>query len=135
MVASIRPKDLLSASNLTAGDRMIIDGATARSITVENFLSGTTQNFIGTGSITVATTDGTVAVNKTVGAPTTVMLPAAAAKIGPVLITDLKGDAGTNNITIVPNGTEKIQGQSTYTIGSDGGSLFLRPIPGVGYVI
>jgi hypothetical protein len=78
---------------------------------------------------------GTVRVDQTVGAAITLNLPAAANKTCPVLIADWKGDAGTNNITIVPNGTEKIQGRSSWTIAGDTGSVFLRPITGVGYAI
>ena len=77
----------------------------------------------------------TLRVNKTVGGAITLTLPPAATKISAVLIADWKGDAGTNNITIVPTGTEKIQGLSSWTIAADGGSVFLRPIPGVGYAI
>jgi hypothetical protein len=70
-----------------------------------------------------------------VGAAITLTLPAASSKTCPVLIADWKGDAGTNNITITPAGAEKIQGLSSWTIGGDNGSIFLRPVAGVGYVI
>lgn len=76
-----------------------------------------------------------VIVNQTVGAPITLTLPAAASKTTPVLIIDWKGDAGTNAITIAPNGSELIQGKSQWTIGNDTGSVFLRPIPATGYGI
>lgn len=98
---------------------------------------GTTvdQNITAPGPVTLASNVGTVRVNQTVGAAITINLPAAANKTCPVLIADWKGDAGTNNITIVPNGTEKIQGRSSWTIAADTGSVFLRPIGGVGYAI
>ncbi|WP_210204130.1 hypothetical protein, partial [Bradyrhizobium diazoefficiens] len=38
------------------------------------------------------------------------------------------------NITITPSGTEKIQGRSSWKIAGDTGSIFLRPIAGIGYV-
>jgi hypothetical protein len=86
-------------------------------------------------SAVVANDARTVRINKSVGGAISVQLPAAINKSGPVLIADWKGDAGTNNITISPAGSEKIQGLSSWIIASDTGSIFLRPIPGVGYVI
>jgi hypothetical protein len=77
----------------------------------------------------------TVRVNKTVGSATTLTLPPANTMLFPVLIVDWKGDAATNNITINPTGTEKIQGLSSWIIAGDNGSVFLRPIPGVGYAL
>jgi hypothetical protein len=93
------------------------------------------QRITAPGPVTLAGNVGTVRVDQTVGAAITLNLPAAVNKTCPVLIADWKGDAGTNNITIVPNGTEKIQGRSSWTIAGDTGSVFLRPITGVGYAI
>lgn len=87
------------------------------------------------GDVNVAAADGVIVLNKASGAATNVNLPLAANKIGPVLVSDLKGDAGTNNITIVPTSPETIQGQATWTIAANNGSIFLRPVPGIGYVI
>lgn len=86
-----------------------------------------------TANVNVASS--TVRVNKTVGGVITLTLPLAITKAVPVLIADWKGDAGTNNITINPSGSEKIQGLSSWAITSDNGSIYLRPIPGVGYAI
>jgi hypothetical protein len=93
------------------------------------------QHITAAGPATVLNNAGIVRIDQTVGAAITVNLPAAASKTCPVLIADWKGDAGTNNITISPNGSEKIQGQASWTIAGDTGSVFLRPIAGVGYVI
>jgi hypothetical protein len=93
------------------------------------------QNITAAGPATVANNSSVVRVNQTVGAPITLNLPAASSKSCPVLIADWKGDAGTNNITITPNGAEKIQGLSNWTIAADNASIFLRPIAGVGYAI
>lgn len=87
------------------------------------------------GDVNVAAADGVIVLNKASGAVTNVNLPLAANKIGPVLVTDLKGDAGTNNITITPTSPETIQGQATFTLAANGASLFLRPVSGIGYVI
>lgn len=66
------------------------------------------------GDITVSATDHYVIVNKTVGAATNANLPAAASYGGgKVTIKDGKGDADSNNISIVPNGTETIDGSNT----------------------
>lgn len=93
------------------------------------------QEITSGASANVALNSNTVRVNKTVGSATALTLPPANTKVSAVLIADWKGDAGTNAITINPSGSEKIQGQNSWAIGVDGGSVFLRPIPGVGYVI
>lgn len=77
-----------------------------------------------------------VRVNKTVGSATSLTMPLAADKTCDVLISDWKLDAGTNNITINLSGSEKFPGNLTsWTIASNGGSVFLRRIPGVGYAL
>jgi hypothetical protein len=78
----------------------------------------------------------TVVVNKTVGSATALELPDAHLKTCPVLISDFKGDAGTNNITITTSGTDTFPGGlTTWTIAADTGSVFLRPVAGVGYAL
>jgi hypothetical protein len=87
-------------------------------------------------SVAVSQNARTVVVNKTVGGATALALPDAHLKTCPVLISDFKGDAGTNNITITTTGTDKFPGGlTTWTISADTGSIFLRPIPGVGYAL
>lgn len=54
------------------------------------------------GAVTVTTSDYVVVVNKTVGAATTVNLPASPATGDTYVIKDGKGDAGANNITLTP---------------------------------
>lgn len=93
------------------------------------------QQITAAGPAAISNNAGIVIVNQAAGAAITLNLPAAASKTCPVLIADWKGDAGTNNITIVPNGAEKIQGKAQWTIAGDTGSVFLRPIAGMGYVI
>jgi hypothetical protein len=63
----------------------------------------------------VATTDYVVEVNKTVGAATTVNLPATPTTGTNFYILDGKGDANTNNITITP-ASGNINGSTTYVI-------------------
>jgi hypothetical protein len=93
------------------------------------------QHITAGASATVQTNAETVRVDKTAGSATTLTLPPANTMLYPVLIVDWKGDASTNNITINPNGSEKIQGLSSWTIASDYGSVSLRPIPGVGFAL
>lgn len=93
------------------------------------------QDITAAGPVTITNNAGIVLVEQAAGAPIMLNLPPAANKTCPVLIADWKGDAGTNNITIVPNGAEKIQGKAQWTIAADTGSIFLRPVAGKGYVI
>jgi hypothetical protein len=94
------------------------------------------QTLTAAGPASVNANTGIVLVNQTVGAAMTLTLPLASAKTCPVLISDFKGDAGTNNITINLSGSDKFPGGLTsWTIGADTGSVFLRPISGVGYAL
>lgn len=67
------------------------------------------------GTITVSTTDILIVVNKTVGAATTVTLPASPTTERLVMVKDGKGDALANNITIDGNG-KTIDGAATLVI-------------------
>ena len=107
-------------------------------ISISSLLStGQTYQVITTGNCTVLDTDGLIIINKTVGAATAVTLPASASKFGPVKVVDFKGDAGTNNITVTPNGTEKFNGAAaTWVIGADSASVVFDPIlTGIGYAV
>jgi hypothetical protein len=83
----------------------------------------------------VAVADGAIIVNKGTGGATNVVFPLAVNKTGDCLVADFKRDAGTNNITITPTSPDTIMGLSSYVIAADGGSVRLKPIPGVGYAI
>ena len=88
------------------------------------------------GPANVNGTAGIVLVNQTVSAPITLIMPLASVKLGPVLISDWKGDAGLNNITIQRSGADVFPGALTnWTIGADAGSVFLRPVSGMGYAL
>jgi len=67
-----------------------------------------------------------------VGAPVTLVLPAASTKIAPVLVLDWANLAGTNNILVQRTGSDVFPNGSTgpWTIASDGGSVLFRPVPG-----
>jgi hypothetical protein len=64
----------------------------------------------------------------TAGGPVTINLQATASRLGvPIVIKDATGHASTNNISIVPNGAETIDGLATLLIASDFGGYRLNP--------
>ena len=87
-----------------------------------------TTKIVLTGNYTVVN-ESVVIVNKTVGAATQITLPVALSPGGlrGVWIADDKGDAATNNITIVPDGTvvTTIMGASSYVINVNFGAVLL----------
>ncbi len=85
------------------------------------------------GTVTVSATQPGVAVNKTVGAATTVQLPPAAARNGlPVVVKDMKGDANANTITVLPDAGDAlgIDGNAQDIININKASRTYRPISG-----
>jgi hypothetical protein len=115
------------------GDNDTSIATTAYVMAAVNVVYGINRIVTAAGPVVVTANDRAVAINKTVGAPTTVTLPLAPSKNGPVLISDFKRDAGTNNITITPTAPDLIQGLATLTLAANGTSVQLFPIPGVGY--
>lgn len=114
-----------------------VDGSFSR-VTLAALLnvSQTQQIKTAAGAVNVAATDGVIVVNKTVGGATVVNFPLSANKIGGCLVSDFKGDAGTNNITVNLTSPDVFPGGgSSWVIASNTGSIFLRPIPGVGYAL
>jgi hypothetical protein len=71
-----------------------------------------------------------------VGAPVALTMPLSATKSAPVLISDWANHAGsTGVITISSSGGDVFPGGvTTWQIAGDGGSVFLRPVPG-GYAL
>lgn len=101
-----------------------------------SFVPAQTQQIIAAGSATMAATDGLIAFNKAVGSASAVTASPSLSKSGSCLISDLKGDAGTNNITITLTAPDVFPGGgNTWVIAADGGSVRLTPIPGVGYAV
>lgn len=141
-MANKRIKDLPSATTPTAGDVVAIDGLTTRSMTVENFVifanatAAVVQHVTASGPASINNNAAIVQVDQTSGAPITLTLPLASNKTCDVLISDWKADAGTNNITINATSPDKFPGGlSSWKIVADGGSVFLRRIPGAGYTV
>ncbi|WP_291869640.1 hypothetical protein [Bradyrhizobium sp.] len=110
-----------------------------RTVTLASLLASATQieqHITAAGPVAINNNTGIVRVNQAVGAPISLTMPLASAKTCPVLISDWKADAGTNAITINLSGADKFPGNLTsWTIAADTGSVFLRPIPGVGYAL
>lgn len=75
-----------------------------------------------TGNYTVVN-EAVILVNKTVGAATQITLPASLSVNGrrEVRVIDVKGDAATNNITVVPAGSDTINGGSSHVISENYG--------------
>jgi hypothetical protein len=108
-------------------------------VSLASILAGsqTVQIVNAAGDVTVQPNDGLIILNKAVGAATNVILPAASTKVGRVKIVDWKGDADANNITVVPNGAETIQGRANWMLDSQNASIDLTPVVGTvnGYAI
>lgn len=67
------------------------------------------------GDFNIGAADTYIRLNKTVPATTNINLPAASVRNGlPLTIKDVAGNADTYNFSIVPNGSEKIDGLSSY---------------------
>ena len=81
-----------------------------------------------TGNYTVVN-ESVVVVNKTVGASTTITLPASSTVSDGrrrfIYVVDGKGDGATNNITIAAAGTDTINGSATYVLSRNYSSVKL----------
>lgn len=114
-----------------------IDGSFAK-VSLAGLLNASQTQQVKTtaGDVNVAATDGLIAINKGTGAATAVNFPLASNKVGSCLVADFKGDAATNNITINLTAPDTFPGGgSSWVIEANTGSVFLRPIPGVGYAL
>lgn len=68
--------------------------------------------------------------------PSNIILPLSAQKVGKIKIVDFKGNAGTFPHTISTQGSDTFQsGLTAWTLGGDGASVALDPIPGTGYAV
>jgi hypothetical protein len=82
----------------------------------------------------VETTDTTILFKKTLGAASYALCPLAASMAygQEVLFKDIKGDAGTNNITVLFTSGEECDAQSQLEITTNYGWFKITPIPGGG---
>lgn len=87
--------------------------------------SGATYNSIAT--------DTRILINKTIGSATSVVLLASASYSAPVLVKDLKGDAGTNPITVTFSSGQLIDGLSNVVINNPFGYFWFNPLAAGGW--
>ncbi|WP_022722865.1 hypothetical protein [Rhodopseudomonas sp. B29] len=133
--------DAAAINDPTAFYVAVLDGAAGqyRIASLSELVQSTTQivqHVTAAGPVDIAPNAGIVLVDQAVGAPITLNLPLASAKTCPVLISDWKGDAGTNNITVTLAGSDKFPGGlSSWKLGADTASIFARPATGYGYVL
>jgi hypothetical protein len=78
-------------------------------------------------------TDSRILVNKTVGSATSVVLLASTSYSFPVLVKDIKGDAGTNPITVTFSGGQTIDGLSSVVIDNNFGYFWFNPLASGGW--
>ena len=80
------------------------------------------------------TTDTLILVDKTIGSPTSIVVPLAGSMAFPfpVTIKDGKGDAATNNITLTFTGGQLVDGQSSLVIDNAYGWVTINPFPVTG---
>jgi hypothetical protein len=123
-----------SQQNLIA--QSTVDGSLGL-VTLSQALAGSqTEQVITVGDFVVAANDGTIKVNKTVGAATAGLLPDPLLKVGDVWIVDWKHDASANPITLTVAGGKLINGYATWGIEGDGAAVCIRPLKdGTGYAL
>lgn len=105
--------------------------------TLVNNTQATVRVVTEAGDIVVGAATQLLIMNRTVNqSPSNIILPASAQKVGKVKIVDFKGNAGTYPHTITAQGSDTFQGGlTTWTLGGDGSSVALDPIPGIGYAV
>lgn len=99
-------------------------------------INGVVQEVLLSGATDVSTTAGAVRVEPAVAGAVSLQMPVASAKIGAVTIADWKQNAGTNNITVLRNGTETFNGLAQdWLLAADGAVATFIPVPGKGYIV
>ena len=104
--------------------------AASSGITTELITAGATLS----SPYVIATTDTRILFNKTVSSTSYAVAPLASTMLfsAGVLIKDLKGDAATNNITVIFMGGELCDGASSVVIDTAYGWGTITPVPGGG---
>jgi hypothetical protein len=111
----------VSTSNLTVNGLTTFDGAEVNNVTL----------LTGTGNYVVTSLDRYVVVEKTVPATIQVTLPSGATIGRAICVKDGNGNALSFNITIVPSGSDTIDGASNLIINSNFGSIDLIYVGGM----
>lgn len=92
--------------------------------------------FVTSGSMYPSVgTDSRILVNKTVGSATSVVLASSTSYLLPVLVKDLKGDAGTNPITVTFSGGQTLDGlaPAQVVINNPYGYFWFNPLSSGGW--
>lgn len=88
------------------------------------------------GTYNVGATDSIILINKTIAAANNVQLPSSLSHNGlPLTVKDLKGDAATNNIMVLPSGAETIDGLTSVPINANYGGFKFWPLITGGWLI
>lgn len=104
-------------SKRTAGDVMVVDGVTTRCMTVRDAMGQKEPIQITSASGAIAAGENAAVIQRSGPAATAVQLPPVAAQDGiPATIFDWSTSVVEHAITITPDGTETIMGQSSLTI-------------------
>lgn len=132
------------AINLTGDDDfVIVQGGTTKRVLFQTITNQISPGGNVPAVVTSGATIGTpfvvpvgvneVLVNKTVGAATWIQFSLAATYgARAILVKDIKGDAGTNNITIQFSGGELAEGLATIVLSTNYASIRLTPLVGGG---
>lgn len=128
--------DTLDTTTPDDGTNCVVDFDGNRFKIVSVVVADTERTVTAAGSVTIVFDDADVIlIKKTVGAPTSVYLPASSTRTKNIRIVDRKYDALTNNIAIFPYLAETVMGGASYIIDSNGASVELKPLAdGTGWV-
>lgn len=123
---------VVSPGNATSGNSFAITAQQMASY-FNSILAGN-PTFVTSGSVYDSVgTDLRILVNKTVGSATSIVLASSTAYTFPVLVKDLKGDSGTNPITVTFSGGQLLDGLSQVVINNPYGYFWFNPLASGGW--
>lgn len=112
----VKPTQILALQDTLTGAWSWIGASSFVSAALSSYRVITTA-----GAQNVLATDVVLLLQKSPSGASTINLPTSATRVGaPVIIKDLTGDANINNITIVPSGSETIDGFSAAAAAANG---------------
>lgn len=109
------------AISTNVGDRLTVGGSS-----IPEWQPQFTYTATNSATVSVSVSDQTVGIDYSATGTCTVTLPAISSLIQVVNIVDTGGNAGTNNITINPTGSDTIQGTTTTLMNIDHLSLTFK---------